>query len=373
MELINATRLQAAYTMGMEPSGRELLVVAIKGTFRLPANPQESARLLDDQQPLVMADIFHGEPGLSAPLYEVDFAPRKQACDILLNASAWAPDGRPAERVPVGVRIGGWQKIFNVAGPRVWQSGLAGVSASAPQPFVQQPIHYGVAFGGCDLRHEDPAQHAAYMPNPVGIGFHQHLKPEWLDGAPLPATEELKHPITDPRGAYAPMAFGSIGRHWAARAPFAGTYDDTWLADHFPFLPPDFDERYYQAAPADQQLQFPVGGQEVTLLNLTPDGRRSFTLPGFEAPVWISPKAGGKEEYRGKLDTVMIEPAAEHYTLTWRLCRPLKKSLHEIGQILVGRQGEDWWKRREEVAFYVSPDLIDILEAHEAEQAGGKA
>ena len=91
MELINATRLQAAYTMGMEPSGRELLVVAIKGTFRLPANPQESARLLDDQQPLVMADIFHGEPGLSAPLYEVDFAPRKQACDILLNASAWAP------------------------------------------------------------------------------------------------------------------------------------------------------------------------------------------------------------------------------------------------------------------------------------------
>ncbi len=34
MELINATRMQAGYTMGMEPSGRELLVVVIKGTFR---------------------------------------------------------------------------------------------------------------------------------------------------------------------------------------------------------------------------------------------------------------------------------------------------------------------------------------------------
>ncbi|MCK7582587.1 MAG: hypothetical protein MZV65_48105 [Chromatiales bacterium] len=36
MELINATRMVAGYTMGMEPSGRELLVVVIKGTFRLP-------------------------------------------------------------------------------------------------------------------------------------------------------------------------------------------------------------------------------------------------------------------------------------------------------------------------------------------------
>jgi hypothetical protein len=36
MELLNATRMQAAYTMGTEPSAREHLVVAVKGTFAIP-------------------------------------------------------------------------------------------------------------------------------------------------------------------------------------------------------------------------------------------------------------------------------------------------------------------------------------------------
>ncbi len=34
----------------------------------------------------------------------------------------------------------------------------------------------------------------------------------------------------------------------------------------FPFLPADFDERYYQAAPTDQQLPIPLGEQTVTHL-----------------------------------------------------------------------------------------------------------
>ena len=46
-----------------------------------------------------MADTFTGEPGFSAPVYEVDFAPRKPRCDVLLVGSAYAPEGRPATRV----------------------------------------------------------------------------------------------------------------------------------------------------------------------------------------------------------------------------------------------------------------------------------
>ena len=59
MELLNATGMPAAYTMGMEPSGRELLVVVVKSTFRIPKNG-EAAELADEQQPLVMADTFTG-------------------------------------------------------------------------------------------------------------------------------------------------------------------------------------------------------------------------------------------------------------------------------------------------------------------------
>ena len=32
------------------------------------------------------------------------------------------------------------------------------------------------------------------MRNPVGRGFHKHLKSEWVDGTPLPNTEELNRP-----------------------------------------------------------------------------------------------------------------------------------------------------------------------------------
>lgn len=361
MELINATRMVAGYTMGIEPSGRELLVVVIKGTFRLPRTPEDPLQLAAEQVPLVMADTFTGEPGFSAPVYEVDFAPRKQRVDILLNGSAYAPGGRPATRVPVGLRVNDLTKTFNVVGNRHWQSSIAGITASEPEPFTVMPITYDRAFGGVDNKHEDPAKHAAYMRNPIGKGFHRHIKSEWVDGAPLPNTEELNQPVTSTDEDYAPMSFGPIGRGWEPRYRYAGTYDDKWLEEHFPFLPPDFDEQYYQAAPLDQQLPLPAGEMRVSLINLTPDGQRSFTVPRFDAPVRIFPKHDDREDITATLDTVILEPDHERLLLTWRVCWPLKKNMLEIAQVLVGRKDVGWWQRREEVAFPI-PILSEAAE-----------
>src|SRR5437762_963867 len=153
MELINATRMAAGYNVGLEPSGRELLVVVIKGTFVLP-KLGEKVRLHDEQLPLVMADTFTGEPGFSAPVYEIDFAPRKHACDVLLVGSAHAPEGRQVTRLRVGLRVGPMQKTCEVVGDRVWQAGLAGIGPSAPLPFIKMPISYDMAFGGADCHGE---------------------------------------------------------------------------------------------------------------------------------------------------------------------------------------------------------------------------
>ena len=357
--------MTTGYTMGLEPSGRELLVVVIKGTFRMPEpdEPPGHFALAEQQLPLVMADTFTGEPGLSAPAYEVDFAPRKHACDILLLGCAHAPQGRPVGRCEVGIRIGDWQKVFAVVGERHWEAGIGGVSAAPPLAFVRQPISYDVAFGGTDLRHEDPGQHAAFMPNPVGRGFHKHLRAGWVDGAPLPATEEVGQAVRDPGGNYRPMAFGPVGRGWSTRSCFAGTYDDAWLADHFPFLPPDFDERYYQAAPADQQLPlqtFARGPVDVALANLTPQGLTRFTIPHLVAPVHVFPKKGEREDYTAQLDTVVIEPDANRFTLTWRVARPLRKNMFEIAQVLVGKKGRDWWQQREQVAFPIPVVMVPM-------------
>jgi len=89
--------------MGMKPDGRELLVVVVKGTFSIPKSPSEVPELAEKQADLVMADEFTGEPGLSAPKYESDFAPFKPRCDVLLNGSAYAPGGQPSQTHQVGV------------------------------------------------------------------------------------------------------------------------------------------------------------------------------------------------------------------------------------------------------------------------------
>ena len=370
MELINATRMTAGYNMGLEPSGRELLVVVIKGTFVLP-KPGEQVRLHDEQLPLIMADTFTGEPGFSAPVYEIDYAPRKRACDLLLVGSAHAPEGRQVTRLRVGVRVGAMEKTFDVVGDRVWQAGLTGISTSAPQPFTKMPISYDVAFGGTDRNSEDESEHDAYLPNPVGRGWHKHLKNAWVDGTPLPNTEEPGKAVGFPSNKHEPMALGPLGRGWPQRARYAGTYDQQWLDDVFPFLPKDFDERYYQAAPEDQQVPLPKGPMEVVLSGFTADGVRRFVLPHFEAPVNVFPKRAEREDFTATLDTIVFEPDLERFTMSWRVARSLKKSMHEVAQVLVGKKGKDWWQQREQVAFPIPVVMIPMDKAatQEAESA----
>ena len=360
MELINATRMTAGYNMGLEPSGRELLVVVIKGTFVLP-KPGEQVRLHDEQLPLIMADTFTGEPGFSAPVYEIDFAPRKHACDVLLVGHARAPEGRQVTRLRAGLRVGPMEKAFDVVGDRVWQAGLTGISASAPQPFTEMPVSYDRAFGGADRFSDDEAEHDAYLPNPVGRGWHKHLRNAWVDGTPLPNTEEIGKAVSFSGDKYKPIALGPLGRGWPQRARYAGTYDEQWLADVFPFLPKDFDERYYQAAPEDQQLPLPKGPLEVVLSGFTADGVRQFVLPHFEAPVHIFPRRGKREELTAELDTILIEPDAGTVVLTWRLTRPLRRDLFELSQVLVGKKGREWWQAREDREF---PIPLQIVPAH---------
>lgn len=358
MELINATRMPAAYTLGVEPTGRELLVVAIKATFRLPemgATPQ----LHEEQQPLVLADRFSGEPGYSATLYEADFAARKPMCDVLFVGSAYPPPGRQATRLRVGLRVGSVQKRFEVVGDRVWCVGLTGTSASEPRPFTKLPISYDHAFGGCDRQDQDPAKHDAYVLNPAGRGWHRLHKNAQIDGAPLPNTESIGDPVTAPNGRYTPVALGALGRGWPQRACHAGTYDQAWLDDECPFLPRDFDDRYFQAAPLDQRMPISQEPISVELTHLNATGDCGFVLPAMEAALHVFPRGGRAERHLAQLDTIVIEPDRGHCTLTWRYTRPLVNDLFEIAQVLVGNHNKTWWLARHEARW---PDFQSASE-----------
>jgi hypothetical protein len=351
MELLNTTPLQAGYTMGMQADGRELLVVVAKGTFEMPDRGRQ-ASFCEAQKPLVEADIFNEEPGLSAPLYESDYAPFKRHCDVLLVGSAYAPRGKPATRVEVTLRIGPLLKSFAVTGDRYWESGNIAIRPGYAGLFDTMPISYDRAFGGIDDFHENKKKHAAYMSNPVGKGYHFELGRAFVDGSPMPNTEELKRPVTMPNGNYSPMAFGPLGRGWDPRRQLAGTYDQAWIDNTFPFLPSDFNATYYQTAPTDQQMPYPKGGERVFLENLTPEGQIAFTLPEIDVPVVFFYKNGEKLTQKAMIDTIVLEPDDGHFTMTWRATIPLKKNIFEISQVLLGKKSRGWWRALEMGKIY---------------------
>ena len=367
MELLNATKMKAAYTMGMKPDGRELLVVVVKGTFKIPNDPNQKPELADEQADLVMADEFTGEPGFSAPIYESDFAPMKPRCDVILNGTAYAPQGKLMAHVPVALRVGSMRKAFNVVGNRVWRLGLFGVVATIPEPFLTMPISYDNAFGGVDNSHENPKRHAALAENPVGRGFHVNMARDAIEGKPLPNTEAAGRAVRSPRVKYRPMAFGPVGRNWQPRQRYGGTYDQNWIDNVFPFLPADFDNQYYQCAPKDQQLDRLNGGEEVVLFNLTPRGQTRFRLPMIEVPVTFYRKNGGEVATGTVLDTLVIEPDLNRFMLAWRIALPLKRNMFEIEQVVVGRMTRAWYRARQLGKAYYS-SLEELLSERRAQR-----
>jgi hypothetical protein len=178
----------------------------------------------------------------------------------------------------------------------------------------------------------------------------------------MPNTEEDNRPITIPSESYHPMSLGPIGRGWLPRLKYAGTYDQHWLDNQFPFLPTDFDNAYYQSAPPDQQIAYPTGGEEVTMVNLTRAGHTAFKLPEIEVPVTFFRKKSENHSTSAVIDTIVLEPDKGLFTMLWRTNIPLKRNIFEIPRILVGSKPRGWWRAREKGKKYY-PSLAHLSEA----------
>lgn len=367
MEIVNATKMKADYTMGLDPDGREHAVVAIKGTFEIPASPDQEPVLSSKQVPLVMADTFTGQPGFSATVYESDFPLIKPKCDVLLNGSAYAPRAEPCKRVTVSLAVGPINKSFDVVGNRVWEKLLLSVTPSEPQPFLSQPISYDRAYGGVDKDPDNPDKIDTYILNPVGVGHYSLTKRSDLVGKPLPNTVEVGQTIKNIQGKYQPMSFGPIRRNFPSRVAHAGTYDQNWIDNVFPFLPADFNPLYYQSAPPDQQMDHPKGGEQVTLINLTPQGHTTFKLPTLEMPVEFTNADFERTEVQAVIDTLIIEPDQQRFILVWRASHPLKRNLMEIQQAVIGRMPRGWYRARDLGKTYF-PSLAALVKSRQADE-----
>ena len=331
MELYNRTPFAAEFTTAADRDGRSHLLLVAKSTWRLPLGG-EPAQWMAEQQALVLADTATGEPGFSAPVEDCDFVLQKPRCEVLVLGSAYAPRGAAVAQVETGFKVGPLSKLMRVVGPRTWRGGMA-VAPGAATPFVRQPLSYDIAFGGTNVAADGEID--ACMNNPVGLGYSR--RGPW-DGMPMAQTEAIDQPVMRPDHAYMPLGFGTLGRHWATRARYAGTYDAHWQANLFPLLPPDFDPRFFQSAPEDQQLDVLQGGMPVTLLNLThpaltPSGRLDFVLPDVSLDVVFYRSQGEPVMLAGRADTLVLQPDKQCFTVTWRASLPLRRDIREFEAI----------------------------------------
>jgi len=231
----------------------------------------------------------------------------------------------------VGFRVGSIQKVLQVAGNRVWQSN----GPSSPEPFLKMPLVYERAFGGIDQKSSHPDRDWDWR-NPVGTGFS--IARDHLTGTPLPNIEYANESVRSWKDRPRPAGFGAIEGHWQPRAVFAGTYDEAWMKNRQPLLPTDFDDRFWQSAPQDQQAPaFMRGGEQVVLYRLTAGrDKLHFLLPrvflGFETRYY---DGTGELHRNRKLHTVILEPDYPRVSLVWHTALQCHVKMEKLERTIV--------------------------------------
>ncbi|MBU2896135.1 DUF2169 family type VI secretion system accessory protein [Vibrio hepatarius] len=228
--------------------------------------------LIDKQWQEVAAEsiyddpVYLGEPGSSVMKIDHEFPVTKQNTDVLVYGKARSYAKRPVVYHECRLLIDGHiDKTISVHGERLWVQHGGTVTVSNPQPFVEADIHYGKALGG-DER------------NRVGCGIASST------------AELLKKPVPSvffPSEEWAPNSknvrvagLGPIAPFFAERTQYGGTFDAHWEEHRRPLLPQDFNPKFYQSAPSDQQCDgFLVGGERLMMSGFNHDEVISFRFP----------------------------------------------------------------------------------------------
>lgn len=338
-EFRNLTPFPSLCFQSVDPADQVFHVAVLRLTYSLRRATRSGALILSDgQTPLATSDVHEGAPNASSLRWESDLAPYKPSCDVLLTgAIAHSPGGTPQPRWPVGIEVGGWRKTLAVAGPRdmVWRDGQPEFLGE-PEPVVQVPLQYERAFGGqvCFPLDVAPAERQLWQVderNPLGCGF---VTDEWLrrTGSPRCRAPQIEWPDQPFTGQpdYAPAGFGAVARSWLPRRHLAGTHDDDWKAHRWPRLPLDHDYAYWNCAPADQQIPYPVGGERIVLHHLHRAPRVEFRLPAHQVFGLIRLQAGPIVPKAMSLDTLIIDLARYELVCVHRLVVPASADVRVI-------------------------------------------
>ncbi len=305
--------------------GIDTLYPMLKATLTLP-----DLQLAEEQVAVVQGDDYWGEPGESSLKCANEAHLTKPSTDVVLVGSAWSPSGRSVETLDVELRVGPVEKCVRVVGDRVWKHGVLNVVPSKPKPFVSMPLVWERAFGGIHRIDPDKPKIKGIPENPVGAGFRGRRSIKEIAEVDIPNLEDPKRPFAKHGDKSRPAGFGWIAPSWSPRTEYVGTYDEAWQKTRAPFLPDDFDPRFFQAASPDLITpSYLVGGEPVRVIGAHREGPLEFRLPELRPEVAVR-VAGREEQPALHLETVQLEPDDDRITLTWRAQLSCDKSVLKV-------------------------------------------
>lgn len=269
-------------------AGKHRMVIAAFGYFDLR---EPVARFLNEHEaaPRLFAALPKGEA--------LDALYPKARGELLLIATAHAPDAKAVTSMPVRIKLGKIDKTLIVTGDRSVKRGLLAARVSDPVPFTRLPIDWSRAYGG--------PEHTC---NHAGVGYTGKRTLTALPNIELPH-RRIRHG----NQKHAPAGIGPRSTLCPDRQKLMGTFNRRWKQQHAPHLPADFDPAAFNTAPADQQLEgWFEGGETYRLEGLHPrQAVLEGLLPNFRPRLLVlreGQEASDATPVDAHFDTVWLAP-----------------------------------------------------------------
>jgi hypothetical protein len=310
----NATPHPAVDVPLTDPSGRDMVVVVVKLSYRVLADGRVVSA--DPPAKIRAADVpFDPEDPRSSLRYPADVCLEKGGADVIVVGEAISP--RPVTVMDVAVKVGERSAPLRVHGERVFYRRLVGMAIGPAAPFERMPVVYEKAYGGAS------ADYAEMEPrNWSGVGVA--AREGDLEGQPAPQIEHPARPHGGSGDKHPPMGFGAIPAHWSPRRELAGTFDEAWQKTRMPLLPLDWSPRANNAAHPSLFFEKPLSpGTPVAVLGMSEGGLLSFKLPDPAVVIRARFDVSGQVAARAAIDTLLIEPGERKFEMLVRKALPM--------------------------------------------------